>query len=157
MAHRRALQDLVRAVDWLKLDPELLVMVALWATPRAERPTRLRFWIDDPKHPQYNKHVVVDPKRVPEWFEKQKMRHGDFAYRWLIEVRHNADPPKPGAGSAIFFHTRRGPDRKTAGCTTMASADLIRVMQWLREDKRPQYTLLPKTEYAKRKKAWGLP
>ncbi len=114
-------------------------------------------WVDDPDLPQYNQHVVVDPKRVPEWFEKQKMRHGDFAYRWLIEVRHNADPPKPGCGSAIFFHTRRGPDRKTAGCTTMASADLIRVMQWLREDKRPQYALLPKTEYAKRKKAWRLP
>ena len=114
-------------------------------------------WVDDPELAQYNRHVVVDPKDVPAWFEKQKMRHGDAAYRWLIEVRHNADPPEPGAGSAIFFHTRRGPDRKTSGCTTMSSADLIRVIRWLRSDKHPQYTLLPKAEYQKRKKAWDLP
>ncbi|MFT4550508.1 MAG: L,D-peptidoglycan transpeptidase YkuD (ErfK/YbiS/YcfS/YnhG family) [Verrucomicrobiales bacterium] len=114
-------------------------------------------WVDDPKLAEYNKHVVVDSKRVPSWFEKQKMRHGDAAYRWLIEVRHNADPPKPGHGSAIFFHTRRGPDRKTAGCTSMSSTDLIRLMKWLSEDKKPQYVLLPKTEYQKRKRAWNLP
>ena len=36
------------------------------------------------------------------------MRSGDFAYHWLIEIRHNSDPPVPGAGSAIFFHIRRG-------------------------------------------------
>lgn len=114
-------------------------------------------WVDDPNLAQYNRHVVVDPDQVPAWFEKQKMRHGDFAYRWLIEVRHNADPPKPGAGSAIFIHTRRGPARKTAGCTTMSSSDLIRVMRWLRADRQPQYTLLPKAEYRARQKAWGLP
>ena len=119
--------------------------------------TKWDAWVDDPKLAEYNRHVVVDPKRVPDWFEKQKMRHGDAAYRWLIEVRHNADPPKPGAGSAIFFHTRRGPDRKTAGCTTMSSEDLIRLMQWLRADKHPQYTLLPRAEYAKYRAAWRLP
>jgi L,D-peptidoglycan transpeptidase YkuD (ErfK/YbiS/YcfS/YnhG family) len=119
--------------------------------------TKWDAWVDDPKLAEYNRHVVVDPKRVPAWFEKQKMRHGDFAYRWLIEVRHNADPPKPGSGSAIFFHTRRGPGRKTAGCTTMSSANLIRVMRWLRTSKSPQYTLLPKSEYEERKKSWRLP
>ena len=34
---------------------------------------------------------------------------------------------------------------------------LFKVMQWLKADKHPQYVLLPKAEYAKRKKAWGLP
>ena len=38
-----------------------------------------------------------------------------------------------------------------------SSADLIRVMQWLRADKHPQYALLPKSEYAKRRTKWGLP
>ena len=119
--------------------------------------TKWDAWIDDPKLAEYNRHVVVDPKRVPSWFDKQKMRHGDFAYRWLIEIRHNSDPPKPGAGSAIFFHTRRGPARKTAGCTTMSSTDLVRVMRWLRANKRPQYVLLPRSEYERRQKSWGLP
>ena len=66
-------------------------------------------WVDDVTSPDYNRHVTVDPANPPPWFEKQKMRHSDFAYRWLVEIRHNSDPPVPGAGSAIFFHIRRGP------------------------------------------------
>ena len=76
------------------------------------------------------------------------MRHNDFAYRWLIEVRHNSDPPVPGDGSAIFFHIRRGVTRPTAGCTTMAEEDLVRVIRWLKADRRPCYALLPVDEYS---------
>src|SRR4051812_31791452 len=36
-------------------------------------------WIDDINNPQYNQHVTIDPKNPPPWFDKQKMRHGDFA------------------------------------------------------------------------------
>jgi L,D-peptidoglycan transpeptidase YkuD (ErfK/YbiS/YcfS/YnhG family) len=114
-------------------------------------------WIDDITNPQYNQHVVIDPAKPPPWFEKQKMRHGDFAYRWLVEIRHNADPPVPNAGSAIFFHIRRGPARKTAGCTSMAEEDLVKLIRWLRADQQPHYALLPKSEYLAKWKAWGLP
>ena len=114
-------------------------------------------WIDDVNHPQYNQHVTVDPANPPPWFGKQKMRHGDFAYRWLVEIRHNSDPPVPGDGSAIFFHIRRGPSRPSAGCTTMAEDDLVSLIRWLRADQRPHYVLLPKVEYLAKWKAWGLP
>lgn len=114
-------------------------------------------WIDDSTSPDYNRHVTVDPANPPAWFEKQKMRHGDFAYRWLVEIRHNSDPPVPNAGSAIFFHIRRGPARKTAGCTTMAEDDLVKLIRWLRADKHPHYVLLPRSEYEAKWKAWGLP
>jgi L,D-peptidoglycan transpeptidase YkuD (ErfK/YbiS/YcfS/YnhG family) len=114
-------------------------------------------WVDDINSPDYNKHVTVDPKNPPPWFEKQKMRHGDAAYRWLVEIRHNADPPAPNGGSAIFFHIRRGVDRKTAGCTTMAEDNLVKLIRWLRADKHPHYVLLPKSEYEAKWKAWGLP
>lgn len=114
-------------------------------------------WIDDPQHPQYNQHVVIDPQNPPPWFSKQKMRHGDFAYRWLVEIRHNSDPPLAGAGSAIFFHIRRGVQRPSAGCTTMAQGDLVALIKWLRADQRPHYALLPKSEYLAKWKAWGLP
>lgn len=114
-------------------------------------------WIDDASHPRYNQHVVIDPRAPPPWFEKQKMRHGDFAYRWLVEIRHNADPPVPGGGSAIFFHIRRGVDRASAGCTTMAEGDLVGIIRWLREEKEPHYVLLPRAEYETRWRAWGLP
>ncbi|HEX8680585.1 MAG TPA: L,D-transpeptidase family protein [Chthoniobacterales bacterium] len=115
-------------------------------------------WVDDPSHPDYNKHVrISDPANPPPWFDKQKMRHNDFAYRWLVEIRHNSDPPVAGDGSAIFFHIRRGVTRPTAGCTTMAEEDLVRVIRWLKADRRPCYALLPTAEYSSKWQAWNLP
>jgi L,D-peptidoglycan transpeptidase YkuD (ErfK/YbiS/YcfS/YnhG family) len=114
-------------------------------------------WIDDPTLPHYNQHVVIDPKNPPPWFEKQKMRLNDPPHRWLIEIRHNADPPVPGAGSAIFFHIQRGPNRSSAGCTVMPEGAIRRIISWLRKEKNPYYVLLPRDEYLRRWKAWGLP
>ena len=114
-------------------------------------------WVDDIHNSHYNQHVTVDPEDPPPWFEKQKMRRGDFAYRWLVEIRHNSDPPVPGYGSAIFFHIRRGPDRPSAGCTTMAEHDLVDLVRWLRASANPTYVCLPRSEYLIRWKSWGFP
>ena len=115
-------------------------------------------WVDDPGSPDYNRFITIpDPANPPPWFEKAKMRHNDFAYRWLVEIRHNSDPPQAGAGSAIFFHIRRGVTRPTAGCTTMAESDLARVIAWLRSASRPCYALLPAGEYGEKWQRWNLP
>jgi L,D-peptidoglycan transpeptidase YkuD (ErfK/YbiS/YcfS/YnhG family) len=114
-------------------------------------------WIDDPSLPEYNRHVVVDPKNPPPWFEKQKMRLNDPPHRWLVEIRHNADPPVAGAGSAIFFHIQRGPDRASAGCTVMTQPSIVQIIRWLRASDHPHYVLLPADEYRARWKSWGLP
>ncbi len=120
--------------------------------------TKADAWVDDPTLPNYNRFVTIpDPANPPPWFEKQEMRHNDFAYRWLVEVRHNSDPPVPGEGSAIFFHIRRGETRPTAGCTTMAEEELVRVIRWLRADRHPCYALLPAAEYGTKWEAWNLP
>jgi L,D-peptidoglycan transpeptidase YkuD (ErfK/YbiS/YcfS/YnhG family) len=120
--------------------------------------TRADAWVDDVKSPDYNRFVTIEnPNKPPPWFEKQKMRHNDFAYRWLVEIRHNSDPPVPGQGSAIFFHIRRGVSRPTAGCTTMAESDLVRMITWLRAPRHPCYALLPAPEYEKKWQAWNLP
>ncbi len=122
------------------------------------RVTRRDAWVDDPKNPYYNRHVrIAEGKPLPGWFEKQRMRLGDPAYHWLIEIRHNSDPPSPGMGSAIFFHTRRGEDRPTAGCTAMARDHLERVIRFLRAPANPLYVLLPAGEYKRYTGAWGLP
>lgn len=115
-------------------------------------------WIDDVNSRDYNRHVVIpDPANPPAWFQKQKMRHNDFAYRWLVEIRHNSDPPAAGMGSAIFFHIRRGPQRPSAGCTVMEEENLVRLIRWLRVEKQPHYVLLPESEYGSKWKEWGLP
>jgi L,D-peptidoglycan transpeptidase YkuD (ErfK/YbiS/YcfS/YnhG family) len=120
--------------------------------------TKADAWVDDVRSPQYNQFVTIDDAaHPPAWFEKQKMRHNDFAYRWLVEIRHNSDPPVPGYGSAIFFHIRRGVNRPTAGCTTMAEADLVRVVTWLRAACNPCFALLPNDVYREKWREWNLP
>lgn len=119
--------------------------------------TALDAWIDDPTLPEYNQHVVIDPKNPPSWFEKQRMRLDDPPHRWLIEIRHNSENIVPGAGSAIFFHIQRGPDRPSAGCTVMPQASIETIIRWLRASKNPHYVLLPREEYLKRWKELGLP
>ncbi len=115
-------------------------------------------WVDDVANPYYNQHVFIpDPAKRPPWFESQRMRVGDFAYRWLIDIRHNRDDIRPGAGSAIFFHIRRGENRPSHGCTTMAEQDLVRMIQWLRADANPVYVLLPRREYQMLWRSWKLP
>jgi L,D-peptidoglycan transpeptidase YkuD (ErfK/YbiS/YcfS/YnhG family) len=115
-------------------------------------------WVDDVKSPDYNRFVTIpDPANPPPWFAKQKMRHNDFAYRWLLEIRHNSDPPVPGAGSAIFFHIRRGVNRPTAGCTTMAEPELVKIITWMRAARHPCYALLPSPEYDQKWQSWHLP
>jgi L,D-peptidoglycan transpeptidase YkuD (ErfK/YbiS/YcfS/YnhG family) len=121
------------------------------------RVTEADVWSDDPRSPNYNRHIVIDPNNPPDNYTHEKMRSGDFAYRWLIEIRHNSDPPVPGAGSAIFFHIRRGVNRPTTGCTTMAEPDLVRIVTWLRVPRHPCYALLPAAEYDKKWQAWNLP
>ncbi len=115
-------------------------------------------WVDDATSPDYNRFVTIDdPANPPSWFAKAKMRHNDFAYRWLVEIRHNSDPPVPNDGSAIFFHIRRGEARPTAGCTTMAEENLVRLITWLRAARQPCYALLPRAIYAEKASAWNLP
>ncbi len=114
-------------------------------------------WIDDPLNPLYNRHVVVDPANPPPWFEKQKMRLNDPPHRWLVEIRHNSDPPVPGAGSAIFFHIQRGNDRTTSGCTVMSAGNLRTLIRQLSRTGRPHYAVLPRAEYLRLWKPWGLP
>jgi len=114
-------------------------------------------WVDDPRSPYYNQHVIMDPKNLPPWFSRERMKSGDFAYHWLIDIRHNENPAIPGEGSAIFFHIRRGETRPTAGCTSMAEADLVSIIRWLREEKHPEYVLLPEAVYAAKWNQWDLP
>lgn len=114
-------------------------------------------WVDDPRNPYYNQHVRVKPGNIPPWFEKQRMRLGDSAYKWMIAIDHNTGPAAPGYGSAIFFHVRRGPKTPTAGCTSMAEENLVRVIRWLRPEASPHYVLLPEADYHALRQTWGLP
>lgn len=116
-------------------------------------------WVEDPASPAYNRHLVLDHDPATPWEKKQQMRQGDYPHSLKLFIAHNAPPQaRPGAGSAIFFHIWRGNGSKpTAGCTTMAEANLRALIARLDPKRRPLYLLLPKTEYERLRKAWNLP
>jgi L,D-peptidoglycan transpeptidase YkuD (ErfK/YbiS/YcfS/YnhG family) len=114
-------------------------------------------WISNPALPQYNQYVRVDPANPPPWFKKEQMKQDDFAHAWKIEIRHNDSPPQPGAGSAIFFHIQRGPNKHSSGCTTMPEPAILSIVKWLRAGDDPHYVLLPVEEYRAKWKVWALP
>jgi hypothetical protein len=39
----------------------------------------------------------------------------------------------------------------------MAESDLVKMITFLRAEKKPHYALLPRVEYEQKWKAWGLP
>jgi L,D-peptidoglycan transpeptidase YkuD (ErfK/YbiS/YcfS/YnhG family) len=116
-------------------------------------------WVEDPKSPSYNKHLVLDHEPTSAWEKKQQMKQDDYPHSLKLFIAHNAAPTiSPGQGSAIFFHIWRGGGSKpTAGCTTMEEKKLRELIAWVDPDKQPIYVLLPEAEYQAKKAEWKLP
>ena len=79
-------------------------------------------WSDDPADPAYNR-----PVRLPHRFGHERLRRADPLYDIVVATDHN-QPPRPGAGSAIFLHCWRAPRRATAGCIALARRDLLWIL-----------------------------
>lgn len=112
--------------------------------------------VDDPKSKYYNQ-VVSTGQVVKDWDSAETMLRGDGLYQWGIFVNHNTSPVVPGAGSCIFMHIWRGPDKPTAGCTAMSPDDMLRIVRWLDPQARPVLVQLPRDAYERLAKPWGLP
>lgn len=120
-------------------------------------------WVEDPKSPLYNHHLVV--KHIPStpWETSQQMKQDDpsHAIKWFI--LHNAPGtvegrPVSGAGSSIFFHIwRDNGARPTAGCTSMSEDNIKKLVQIIDPEKNPMYVIFPKKEYELYKKSLNLP
>lgn len=120
-------------------------------------------WISDKRVPHlYNRHVrLPHPPKTP-WQKHEQMNQRDYHHSIKMLVHHNTPQsvgkPKVGKGSSIFFHIwRRGGKYPTAGCTAMAENDLRTIIARLKADRHPVYILLPRNEYLRRRKSWGLP
>jgi len=117
-------------------------------------------WIDDPKLSQfpYNHLYTLPPGApFPDWWAKEYMHLGDFAYEYLVLIEHNYDNPIPEAGNEIFFHVRRGEHYRTAGCTTMKLEDLEYLVKWLEPDSNAMVAELTRADYARFWQEWHLP
>jgi L,D-peptidoglycan transpeptidase YkuD (ErfK/YbiS/YcfS/YnhG family) len=115
-------------------------------------------WIDDGTLPHYNDVVEVDLKSPPAWFVSQRMKIEDPIYHWLVLIEHNYGPEaKPGYGSAIFFHSRRGETVPTGGCTTMERGQLVNLIRWLNPKEKPEFVVLSAANYQRLCREWKLP
>ena len=112
--------------------------------------------IDDPASRHYNR--LVDGRSVErkDWKSSEQMRQSGEVYRWGVVVGHNWDQI-PGAGSCIFLHIWERPGEGTSGCTAMPAEQLLRVIRWLDQRKKPVLVQLPEAEYRQFRELWGLP
>lgn len=76
-------------------------------------------WCDDPADPAYNR-----PVRLPYPASHETLSREDGLYDLILVLGHNDDPPRAGAGSAIFLHCRRGDYEPTQGCIALDPADV---------------------------------
>jgi L,D-peptidoglycan transpeptidase YkuD (ErfK/YbiS/YcfS/YnhG family) len=80
-------------------------------------------WCDDPADPNYNR-----PVTLPYPARHERLWRDDRIYDVIAVMGYNDDPPRPGAGSAIFLHVARAGFEPTEGCVALALADLLRVL-----------------------------
>lgn len=118
-------------------------------------------WVEDVESEYYNRHIRLPDGRSPntEWEKKQQMRLNDNAHKLKLFIAHNAQPNiVRGAGSAIFFHIwRDNGGRPTAGCTAMPESSLRQLIAWVDPATKPVYVILPRAEYTRLARSWGLP
>jgi L,D-peptidoglycan transpeptidase YkuD (ErfK/YbiS/YcfS/YnhG family) len=91
-------------------------------------------WDDDPSSPRYNEWVddrYADPGANPE-----PMFVSGYDYGAVIAYN---TARTPGLGSAIFLHVNIG--RATAGCVTLPTDELLKVLRWLRPSESPRIVL----------------
>ncbi len=111
--------------------------------------------VDDPASAHYNR-LLDEATVVPDWSSREDLRRDDELYRWVVEIRHNADA-SPGAGSCIFLHVWSGPGSSTAGCTAMAAPRLTALLARLDPTAQPLFVLLTTEAYAALAGPWRLP
>lgn len=112
--------------------------------------------VDDSTSKFYNQ--VLDRASVAaDWSSSEKMAQAGEAYRWGAVIEQNMNPVVPRGGSCVFLHIWGGQGVGTAGCTAMVQEQLMPILAWLDPKKQPLLAEMPEAEYAKARKAWGLP
>ncbi len=81
-------------------------------------------WCDDPKSPDYNKHI-----KLPYKYKHEKLFRNDSLYDILITLGYNESPTIKGKGSAIFIHCREKNKNFTEGCIGLWKSEIIEILE----------------------------
>lgn len=96
------------------------------------RVTQDSYWVDDGNSTYYNQ--WVEGTAYKDWASAEHLADYPTQYALAVVVQYNNDPPRPGAGSAIFLHCG---ERPTMGCIAIAHDRMTEVLTWLRPEKLP--------------------
>lgn len=113
--------------------------------------------VDDPRSGHYNRLLRKTGVLRPDWNSSETMILEDDRYRWGAFVDYNTDPPLPGRGSCIFLHIWLDPATPTSGCTALDESRLLGILRRLRPEANPVMVQLPRSEYERLRRPWGLP
>jgi L,D-peptidoglycan transpeptidase YkuD (ErfK/YbiS/YcfS/YnhG family) len=80
-------------------------------------------WCDDPADQSYNR-----PVRLPFPASHEDLWREDGLYDILAVLDWNLITPRPGAGSAIFFHLAAPGMTPTAGCIAVTLAAMMKIL-----------------------------
>lgn len=83
-------------------------------------------WCDAPTDPAYNQLVAL-----PYPASAERLWREDDVYDLIVVLGYNDDPPRPGAGSAIFFHLARPDWRGTEGCVAITREAMLELLPTL--------------------------
>jgi len=104
--------------------------------------------VDDTTSIYYN--TLVNANNINKtWTSSEIMQSDDMLYKFGIFVDHNSNPQIPGCGSCIFIHIWSNFGKPTAGCTSMSEEQIIKLLHWLDEKKKPLLIQLPESELNK--------
>ena len=93
------------------------------------------YWDDDPASPRYNEWTDIRTQHAGAYPEPM---HQVPAYDYAAVIAYNT-ARVPGRGSAIFLHVGTG--TATAGCVSLPTAELLKVLRWLKPAANPRITI----------------
>jgi D-alanyl-D-alanine dipeptidase len=115
------------------------------------------YCVEDQRSEHYNRLIDSTTVAPAGWERWSQMARPDGLFDWGIVVRQNSPDIERGAGSCVFLHIWRGPNKPTAGCTALPKDALIDVLRWLDPSRRPHLVQLPDKSLAALRSPWGLP
>ena len=103
------------------------------------------YWVSDPNSEYYNEWVEVTDKKITptysymktaphiSWSSAEHLSEYPIQYELALVIEYNISPKKKNAGSAIFFHVKKG--EYTAGCIATTKENQIKILNWLEKGK----------------------
>lgn len=93
------------------------------------------WWDEHVGSPSYNHWVYYPGLNPPFAAGSEKLWLTKPAYNYAATIAYNNSPVVQGAGSGIFLHVGTG--GSTAGCVSLSTSDLLKVLRWLDPNAHP--------------------